>query len=472
MQSILKCCSRKGHFGGDAPRIMIDSQIIEEEEILELSDSKSVPREKPQQSFIQEQAPSTEPIKQDLFTRSQSIVEKNLKELGLNVTTEEFKQPDENQKPQDEIKNTEIEDILGKDLFHSMRKSKDESAFMTESLAKSLGVPLSSQESKISQMRESSVIEPTMYQSAISKHMGGASQVENKEPTSRKTNPFSRNASMVKQSASILKQNASVLKENPMNMSQLQTSIRSIKPTEQVYAERYGLKVTEQDLNELRTGSSNLGPVLNFYLRYLEEKTTQGIQVPKIQLLKGVTSDFYRTYVLEKSWNHETKFFRYNPEPVISHFERIIFLVHIKLTDRWYLAVYDRSKKILSIMTPEEKKKQLTATIREVLNWSEKREIANNILRYFDHDFEEKMNKPLPLSAIAENYLTDLPLCTKPENYGFHVLEMMRRVFYDYDLNAEFTNDTVEKFKLRFCEFIRFFGKQPEGSPLLADPFI
>ena len=123
-------------------------------------------------------------------------------------------------------------------------------------------------------------------------------------------------------------------------------------------------------------------------------------------------------------------------------------------------------------MTPEEKKKQLTATIREVLNWSEKREIMDNISKFFGRDYVEKTSKPLFSSEIAENYLTDLPLCTKPENYGFYVLEMMRRVFYDYDLSMEFSSESVEKFKLRFCEFISFFGKQPESSNLLADPFI
>lgn len=260
-------------------------------------------------------------------------------------------------------------------------------------------------------------------------------------------------------------------KESRISMANL-TEQSIPAPSSIICAERYNIKVSKQNIDDLIAGKADLGPVFDFYLNYLEEKTNKGLGISQAQRVKALGSKFYKDYTVKMAWDSVSKLFKASEEPTTAQYDRIIFLVHRLQTQRWYVVVYNKSLKNLTIMTPEEYRSNFTPTIKQILNWDEKREILHAISRFIHQEHFEKTQSPFPYSSIKENYITEIPLCTNPADYGFHILELLRRVFYGYRVNAEFDGEALNNFKSKFSDFIRNFGKQNDRPNLIYDALL
>ena len=269
---------------------------------------------------------------------------------------------------------------------------------------------------------------------------------------STKKNPYQTVAAKTK----------SIIQKTKQEFSVSQPSIFGKPPEETLYARRYGISIFEQDLLDLREGSTNMSKMMKFYLRYLEDKVKNGLGVPKASSVKALDADFYD--FLCKTENFEDirkKYFDSSDQrPLIEQFERIIFLVHSGETNRWYIVVYNKQNKTISILSPEEASKRKVTSANIILNYQEKNNILSNIFEYFAKDYVEQTSEGLVSSDIHENYITDIPHWQNSEDYGFFVLEMMRRVFYGYDLKAPFEKSNISAFRSKFCDFIKHFGEQ------------
>lgn len=247
----------------------------------------------------------------------------------------------------------------------------------------------------------------------------------------------------------------------PFNLPETsEVSVVHLDPTKNKLAQRYNVTITEDHLLTLRDGSRNIGEILDFYLQYLEEKVTKGLGLPRTYLFKAIRAKDYPLLCADPG----NFAYNYNPDepPLLDQFEKMIFLINQpQLTNDWYLVTYSKENGFLRIMTPEGPESRLGKS-KVILKSDEKDEILSRITAFLLADLENKQ-PGASCEKIEPNYETSFPVCENlEENYGFYILEMMRRVFYGVPLSQAFAGPDVVKFKSKFSEFIKYFGDQSD----------
>ena len=258
----------------------------------------------------------------------------------------------------------------------------------------------------------------------------------------------------------------------PLNDSSLtKCSVFSFNAKENIFASRNSIKISEEDLLKFNEGEGGPGQIFNFYLSYLEEKTTKGLGLSKAFSFKAYGSDFCNSLINGKSSNVQ-KSQDLSQQPLVVQFTKIVFLVeHPK--NEWHIIFYDKEQKDLNIIMSKKPKVENEIKIK-ILVSIEENDLLARIAEFLKEDLQNKGLETSEISeafSISENPILNKSVCENTVDQRFYMIEMLRRLFYNQDLKMEFGSSDLKALKTKFGTFIKYFGDQTAG-PLKYDHFL